>query len=501
MSQRLNLADDLSRSAASDPDKAALLFGEERVSFRELDGRADSISAGLHKIGVRTGDRVAFAVRNSPSFVALYYGSLRAGAVAVPLHTRLRAAELRAPLGAVSPRAIVADESVAGEVMAAGPHSAPVFVIGAHPTARPFGDILLDDSPPEVATTPNDLAVIALTSGTTGSPKPVGLSHGKLSASLDQLIRVPASRVEPADVVLGVLPLSHIYGLNVVLGLSIRQGATVVLEERFDPARTLRSVVAHGVTVIPAVPPMFRAWLDLANPSAFDLSGVRFAVSGGSGLEPEVFANFRERFGVEIWEGYGLTEASSAVSTTRMAEQRPGSIGKVMEGIELRLVDESGADVLLGDPGEVWLRGPNVFESYWHDEEATAAAFSGDWFMTGDVAYQDEDGYLWLVDPEADVIEVSGFKVYPKEVEEALASHPAVTEVAVVGEPDTKQGQRVKAFVVLQEGVSVGTGDLTVHCTRMLARFKVPAEIDFVTELPKLESGLIVRRVLRRRGP
>jgi long-chain acyl-CoA synthetase len=240
--------------------------------------------------------------------------------------------------------------------------------------------------------------------------------------------------------------------------------------------------------------------MELHDPTRFDLSTVRFAVSGGSGLEPSVIDRFRQRFGVEIWEGYGLTEASSAVSTTRVADQRPGSIGKVLPGQELRIVDDSGADVLRGDPGEIWLRGPGVFKSYWNDEAATSAAFSGDWFMTGDVAYQDEGGYLWLVDPESDVIEISGFKVYPKEVEEALVEHPAVVEAAAVGERDPKQGHRVKAFVVLEENALVSEGELIVHCTKRLARFKVPAEIQFTSELPRLESGVVVKRILRRRS-
>lgn len=501
MSSGPNLAEDLSKTSSSNPDKIALLHEEGSLSYAELNRRASSIAAGLAKIGVRVGDRVAIAVPNDPWFVALYYGTLRAGAIAVPFDPRLKASELRRPLATVSSRAIIAGETVANEVMAAGPHSAPVFVIGKHPTARPFEELLVDaEAHHAVAAGSDDVALIAHTSGTTGRPKAVSLSHANLSASLDQLAEVPASRVEPADVVIGVLPLSHVYGLNVVLGLSIRQGATVLLEERFHPEKTLRSVMSNGVTVLPAVPPMFRAWLELTDPGRFDLSAVRFAVSGGSGLDPQVFDEFRRRFGVEIWEGYGLTEASSAVTTTRMAEQRPGSIGKLLPGQELRIVDESGADVLLGDPGEIWLSGPNLFKSYWNDEHATADSFSGKWFMTGDVAYKDEDGYLWLVDAESDVIHISGFKVYPKEVEEVLTEHPAVEEAAAVGEPDPKQGQRVKAFVVTKEGASVGEGDLIVHCTTLLARFKVPAGIEFVSELPKLESGLVVKRILRRRS-
>lgn len=494
----MNLADDLRWSARRYPEKSALIFGDQQVTYADLDRTADRVAAGLHKIGVRKGDRVASVIPNRPSFAVVYYGTLRAGAVAVPLHPRLRAADLRPPLVAVTPRAIIAGESVANEVMSAGPHSEPVFVIGKHPTARPFEDILPDAPPPTVEIGPRDLAVIAHTSGITGRPKPVKLTHANLAASLDQLSEVPGAKVEPNDVVLGALPLSNVYGLNVVLTLSMRYGATILLEEKFDAQGTLRSVATHRATVIVGTPPMFEAWLQLSNAGEFDLSSVRFAVSGGSGLRAEVIEKFRAKFGIEIWEGYGLTEAASAVTTTRMSEQRAGSIGKVLPGQELRLVDRTGEEVLLGDPGEIWIRGPNVFSGYWGDDDASAQAFSGDWFMTGDIAYRDEDDYLWLVDPENEVVEVSGFKVYPKEVENALREHPAVAGAAAVGVADPRQGQKVKAFVVLQDGKFASEQDLVVHCTKHLARFKVPAAIEFVDELPRLESGLVMKRLLRR---
>lgn len=499
MTERLNLSDDLRAAARDHPEKIALIHGEERVTYSDLERRAGRIAAGLYKIGIRTGDRVAIAIANTPWFVAVHYGCLKAGAVSVPLHPRMRASDLRKPLVTVSPRAIVAGESVAGEVMAAGPHSAPVFVIGKHPTARPFDEIYPDSPPPDAATGAGDPAVIAHTSGSTGPPKPATLTHGNLAASLDQLERIPAATVEVGDVVYGVIPLSNVYGLNVVLGLGIRKAATILLDERFDPARSLRSVAVNEVTVLPAAPPIFEAWLD-SQVSKAQLSRVRFAVSGGSGLSPRTIERFRDKFGIEIWEGYGLTEASSAVATTRMAEQRPGSIGKVLADQQLRLVGEGGVDVLLGDPGEIWVRGPNVFKGYWGNEVATKAAFAGDWLRTGDIAYQDEDGYLWLVDPETEVIEISGFKIYPKEVEEALMEHPAVAEAAVVGEADTTQGQRVKAFVVLVAGSNAGEKDLIVHCTKLLARFKVPSRVEFLEALPRLESGQIVRRLLKRGG-
>lgn len=504
------LPEDLRESARVEPNKTALISGRDRVTFSELDQQADRVAAGFHRLGIRKGDRVAFVLGNRPSFVALHYGVMRAGAISVPLSTRLRASDIRPYLGSVNPRAIVVDELVAGEVISAGPHAAPVFVVGKHPAARPLEDILLDTAPPDVQLAPDDIAVVAYTSGVAGDPKGAALSHRNLSASLDQMLQVPGATIEVTDIVYGVLPLVNLYALNIVLGMAIRRGATVVLEDRFEASASLQTIVDRRVSVIAATPPIYAAWAGVPTESVFDLSGVRLAVSGGSALPPRVHTAFRDRFGVEIWEGYGLTETASVVTTTLMSGQRPGmsgqrpgmggqrpgSVGLPLPGQELRIVDEDGEEAVVGDPGEIWIRGPNVFRGYWGDEEATNAAFSEDWFRTGDIAYQDEDGYVWLVDRDEEVIVVSGFKVFPKEVERVLHMHDAVVDAAVIGEPDPRQGEKVKALVVLSQGSSVHESDLIVHCTRHLARFKVPALIEFAQKLPHYESGAVMRRAL-----
>lgn len=493
--KRLNLADDLRVSARAKPNKAALLHAGAAVTYSELDRWADRIAAGLHKIGIRSGDRVSIAVGNRPEFAALHYGTLRAKAVSVPVNPALPAHDLRPIIVNVHPRAIVAQESASGEVMSAGPHSAPVFVIGSHPTARPFDDIVLDAEPPAGDTTGADLAMIAFTSGTSGPAKGVMLSHANIDSSLSQLLEVPGARLFEDDVVLGAVPLFQIYALAVVLSLSIRQGATVALIDAHETAALFRAIAEDRISVIVGTPRLYEELLRVPSSSG-DLSRVRLAVSGGSGLSAETIRRFKERFGIEIWEGYGLAEAASAVTTTRVAQQRPGSIGKALSQQEVRIVDEHGQDVVRGDPGEIWVRGPNVFSGYWENEEANERAFAGDWLRTGDIGYQDEDGYLWLVDREEDVIVVSGFRVFPREVEQVLASHPGVAEAAVVAEADRKQGQRVKAYVV-PTGSSPGEKELLVFCTKNLARFKVPSVIEFVEELPRQITGEVMRTALR----
>lgn len=497
MSVPTAIAQHLRASAHTSPDHPALVWSGGGLSYAELDHEVDRLAAGLAKLGIRKGDRVVFAVGNTPAFAVIHFGILRVGAVSVPLNPGLKASELRPFIAAVTPRAIIAEESAVNDVMSAGPHAAPVFVIGKHSTARPYEQLLAEPPVEEPEIEAEDLAVLACTSGTSGTPKVTRLTYGNLTSNLEQMLEIPQARTEKGDVVLGVLPLFHIFGMNVVLGLSFLQSATVAIERRFDPAGTARRIDEAGVTAVVGAPPMYISWVASPDVDATAFSKVRFAISGASPLPPEVIPAFKERFGVEVWEGYGLTETSPTLTSTRMADQRPGSVGKPVPGVELKVVDETGDDVQPGDPGEVWVRGPNVFSGYWNDEAASADAFAGDWFRTGDVGYLDTDGYLWLVDRKKELIIVSGFNVYPREVENALRTHPAVLDTAVVGEPHPRQGESIKAFVVLRPGHNAGEEDLIVHCTRSLARFKVPSEVVFVDSLPRLVSGKVLKRMLR----
>ena len=325
------------------------------------------------------------------------------------------------------------------------------------------------------------------------------LTHGNLVANLDQLGAVPALAEAASDVILLALPLFHLYGLNAVLNFMLRVGATGVLVERFDPVETLELVERYRVTVLCGVPPMFRAWLEAAGSRNFDVSSVRLAVSGAAALPPDLLEAFRERFGLSIWEGYGLTETGPAVTTNALApEPRGGSIGLPLPGVEVRLVAENGQEPEEGDPGEIVVRGPNVFRGYWRRVGETESAFLEDgWFRTGDVAYADEDGFLHLVDRKKDLVIVSGFNVFPKEVEDVVASHPAVDECAVVGVPDERTGEAIRALVVLRRGAKATADQIVDHCRATLARFKCPREVVFVDRLPKHVTGKVMRRELR----
>jgi long-chain acyl-CoA synthetase len=494
----MSLATVLAETAARVGGKTALVAPDgSRIAYSDLDAEASRVAAGLQALGVAHGDRVAIALTNVPEFVYGYFGILRAGAVVVPLNVMLTVPEMQRILEDSEAKVVLAAELLADTVRSAAGTNVTVITRDGWDELGPLGAPVAD-----VATGDDDIAVIAYTSGTTGEPKGAMLSHGNLRANLDQQMGIPDMHVTEEDVLFLVLPLFHIFGLNVTLGLLVLNGATGVLVERFDPVPTLGQIQQQKVTVLFGAPPMYSAWSATPGADQYDLSAVRLAVSGAAPLPADILREFRDLFGVEIFEGYGLTETAPTLTSNRMGERpRAGSIGKPLPGIQLRLVDEEGHDVELGDPGEIVVRGPNVFKGYWRREDATAAAFRDGWFCTGDVAVQDEDGYLYLVDRKRDLIIVSGFNVFPSEVESALCADPDVVEAAVIGAPHAYTGETVKAFVVLEAGAQTTEKQLMDRVERRLARFKCPTTIEIVDELPHLLTGKVLRRALRATSP
>jgi long-chain acyl-CoA synthetase len=422
-------------------------------------------------------------------FVASYLAALWVGAVAVPLNPMAPPAELERELAVLEPKV----------ALACGPGVSMLGAAAAKGVVRVDLDVLPDERASRVERDDDDTAVLLFTSGTAGTPKAARLTHGNLAANIRQVLDHPGLKVQSSDVTLGALPFFHVFGLNVVLGVSLAAGASVVLVEHFDPIDTAKAVHAHGVTVLAGVPTMFGAWVG-AEVAPDTFSTVRLAVSGAAELPANVAGAFRERFGVELDQGYGLTEAAPIVTTTALMEGSPppGSIGPPVPGVEVRLVDADGAEALTGDPGELWVRGPNVFPGYWHDAEASARVLTDDgWLRTGDVAVVDDDGGLRLVDRAKDLIIVSGFNVYPVEVEDVLRAHPDVADAAVVGEPSPRTGEAVVAYVQPVPGHDLTPDLLSAHSAHALARYKCPSRYEIVAELPRALSGKLLRRELR----
>ncbi len=490
----MNLAESLLAPATTTPGRPALV-GPEPITYGELAARASAVATAV-AARAGAGDRVAIVAGNEPAFVAGYLGILSAGAIAVPLNVGSPAQELGHELDAVEP--VLALASASGADLARR-------AVGHRSRSSPLDVVVIDDLQPPTTPAPivakdaADLAVLLFTAGTAGAPKPAMLTHGSLLANLEQMQSHPGLRIDATDVALGVLPLFHVYGLNVVLGLALHAGAAVALVDHFHPVETLARVRGDGVTVVAAVPAIFDAWLGLddATAPADALRRVRLCVSGAATLPTATAQRMRERFGVTVHDGYGLTEASPVVTTTAVGpDARSGSIGPPLPGVEVRLLDYDGKPALEGDPGEIVVRGPNVFAGYWNDAAASAVVLVEGWLHTGDIAVASPDGWLTLVDRAKDVVNVSGFSVFPGEVEDALRSHRDVEDVAVIGEPHPRTGETLVAFVVPRAGHRPDPVELLRHAGRQLARYKLPTRVEVVDSLPRTLAGKLVRRAL-----
>ena len=473
-------------------ERAALVSRGKATSWGELRDQVARMRGGLSELGVEPGDRVALLAANNWYFVSSYLAVLGVGAVAVPLNPASPAPEVERELEAVGAGMAIVGPTSRNAI--AGVDIDRVPTLNGVVTAS---ELLDGDPAPIVERGDDDLAVLLFTSGTAGAPKAARLTHGNLRSNIEQVIGFTGGEPTP-EVALAVLPLFHVFGLNALLGVAMTAGWTTVLMERFDAHAAVEAITTHGVTVVSGVPTMWSALATLpgVDPEAF--AGVRLAISGAAGLDPIVQRLVEERLGVSLSQGYGLTEASPVVTSTLGRDAPPGSIGVPLPGVEVRLVDAEGHDVLVGDPGELGVRGPNVFGGYWGDEAATAAALTPEgWLKTGDVAVVDDDGFLVLVDRVKDVVIVSGFNVFPAEVEEVLAQHPAVAEAAVVGVPHPHTGEAIKAFVVPVDGATIEEDALVAFVGQRLARYKAPSTIAFVDDLPYTVAGKLVRRSLR----
>lgn len=516
-----NLADVLTRAAHYSADRVALVEATgRRTTWAALDAEADHVARGLAALGLVAGHRVMVALGNRVEFVATYLGALRAGLVVVPVNPRAATGELVRMMADCGARVAFADpvtlttvrSAVAGledaltgadEELVARTTVPKVVVVGGLPAlAGEIGYEALTASDGPIACPPEDpetLAVLLYTSGTSARPRAAMLTHRALLANIEQAAAVEPPPVRPDDVVLGVLPLFHVYGLNAVLGGVLWQHARLVLADSFDREETLNLIEDEAVSVVPVAPPAFAHWRDVPD-LAERLSSVRLALSGSAPISPELVAEFEKKSGVVVHQGYGLTEAAPVVTSTLGSETpKPGSVGTALPGIEIRLVEQSGEPPAPGDPGEIEIRGENLFSGYWPD--GVDGPRPDGWWATGDIGFLDADGDLFLVDRLKELVIVSGFNVYPSEVEEVIAEIDAVEEVAVIGEPDEHTGERVVAYVQQRPGASYSDEELVEqvrhHCAQRLARFKEPAEVRVVEQLPHTVTGKVAKGYLR----
>ncbi len=474
-------------------DRLALVAGDQRLSRAQLADLTARARGGLTSAGVTRGQRIGLLGGHDERFVVLHLAIVGLGAVTVPLNPRSPDSELVRELEQLQLDRVVVDlaDEVDRALLAA---VTPLLDV----SGPGFADLVTHEPAPVVEVDGGDPAVMLLTSGTAGPSRPAVLTHHNLSISIDSILATGAFDPAMRHAALGVVPLFHVLGLNITVHLALAVGATAVLSASAAPEHLARLVAEEGITIVPAPPNLWAALATSDDIDASAFSTVQIAFSGAARLDRGVADAVEARLGLRISEGYGLTETSGTVASAVGVEVARGSVGPPMPGVEVRLVDASGADVLIGDVGEVWVRGPMVSPGYWGPDGVES---SGEWLRTGDLAVVDDSGHLTIVDRIKDLIIVSGFNVHPIEVERALVEHPGVARAAVTGEPDARTGERVVAHVVTEPGVEVDTADLVRHCDRHLARYKVPHRIEIRTALPETAIGKVRRRDLSAGDP
>jgi long-chain acyl-CoA synthetase len=486
------------------PDASTALISHGRTTtYGQLRRQVAALRAEFVALGLRRGECVALLCGNTPYFVVSYLAAVGVGAVVAPLNPTSPAPEIEKELAVVQPAVVIIEPAALATweripsdvrhgvrtVMATEGHG----IEGAHTLDEVFAG---DGSVDSVDVDPSTPAVYMFTSGTAGSPKAAVLTHGNLLSNIEQATAV--ENMSPSDVTFGVLPMYHIFGLNVMLCNTLAVGASIVLVQRFDPVSTIETLRERGVTVMLGAPSIWMALNQLLDVPADAFAKVRLALSGAAKLPEQVIHSISNRFGLRVLEGYGLTEASPVVTTSIDMPFSPGSIGRPVPGVEVRIVDENGDDAFVGDSGEIWVRGPNVFAGYLNDPDATARVLSPEgWLRTGDIAVADEGGHIFMVDRAKDLIIVSGFNVFPAEVEEVLTAHPDIVDAAVVGTAHPHTGEAVRAYVVLRPGTHLDEDTVVDHCRAHLARYKCPSKVLFVDQVPRNMTGKLQRYSLR----
>jgi long-chain acyl-CoA synthetase len=525
-----SMPDLFEESAGRAPDRDAVRYFDESVSYGELDDLAGRFAALLAARGVEKGDRVAVYTQNNPQFLVAQYGAWKRGAVIVPLNPMLKKKELDYHLNDSGARLLVCLESlyetVAREVVP-GTAVEHVFTTseldflpeGERPApladaerrsfeeTEDFLGTLRDTRPdPEARArvSPEDAAYLVYTSGTTGQPKGAIETHSNVAFNSE--VYRTWMQIGDEDSVFGAAPLFHITGLIGHAGLAGLAGVPLVLFHRFDPEEALRLVEKWRPTMTIASITAFMAMMNAPESEDSDLSSLEKCYSGGAPIAPSIAEQFEEKFGIYIHNAYGLTESNSPTHFVPLGAHAPVdeesgalAVGVPVPNCEARLVkvEDASEEVPAGESGEFAAKGPMIFSGYWNKPEETEEAFQDGYFLTGDVAVMDEDGWFYIVDRKKDMINVSGYKVWPREVEDALYTHPQVKEAAVVGVPDEYRGETVKAFVALKEEDKVTEEELVSYCKERMADYKYPRNIEFMEELPKTATGKFLRRELR----
>jgi len=501
-----NLAVVLRESARSHPGKPAIVSDEGTLTYAELDQASDVVAANLVAQGIDPGDAVGLQLPNVSEFAVALYGIIKTGAVAVPMNVLNKGPEVGFFLTDSRAQAMITASECAAEGLR-GAELAGVsktYVVGsydagkAHTRARSFGELTAPVSGPApfVQRQPGDAAILLYTSGTTGKPKGVELTHFQLFMNANA--HVDGFEMDSDTVVIAVMPLFHALGLSGILNATIRTAGTVVLVRRFEALKVLEAIEKHRATLLHGVPTMYHALLNHPQAGEFDTTSLQICGSAGAPIASELLDNFEKAFEVVILEAYGLTESGPVATFNRRNHRKPYSIGTPVWGVDVEIWDEHHNQLAPGKDhiGELVIRGHNTMGGYLNNAQATEEAFAGGWLHTGDLGYRDEDGFFFIVDRKKEMIIRGGYNVYPREVEDVLYGHPAVDEVAVVGIPDERLGEEVKAFVSLKPGAEATAEGIIDFAKARVAAYKYPRRVEIITALPKSPTGKILKQQL-----
>jgi len=513
----LNLSVLLEDSARRYPTKDAFIFMDTHLNYAQINGAANQIANGLKALGIQKGDKVALSCLNLPYFPMVYFGILKAGATVVPLSVLLKRDEIEYHLQDSEAKAYfcflgtpelpMAQEGFSGFQEAE--QCEHFFVITPQPTdpspidgTKTLGSLMAGQAPVTelVPTEAEDTAVIIYTSGTTGRPKGAELTHSNLT--LNAILSTNIVTTQKEDIQLVVLPLFHIFAMTCLMNAGIYKGSTSVLLPRFDGQAVFGLMQKHKISVFAGVPTMYWGLLN-TDTNAFDMDTItknlKICVSGGASLPVTLLEDFEAKFHVPILEGYGMSEGSPVVTFNHLeVGRKPGSVGTPVWGVEVKLVDDNDQEVPLGEKGELVYRGHNVMKGYYKRPEINAEVLKGGWLHSGDVAIKDEEGFFYIVDRTKDMVIRGGLNVYPREVEDVMMKHEAVSLVAVIGVPDEKMGEEIKACVVLKEGATITEEQLKAFTKENIASYKYPRIIEFLSALPMSATGKILKKELRK---
>jgi len=505
MIMQKSLASILVEAAAKLPHKIAVRFAGANTTFAELDAASNCIANGLIAKGVGPDDHVALYCINSSHFMMAYFGVLKTGATVVPINLLLHPEEVQYVLDDSECKAFIYHEVTDKAVAAIRPSLKTVkefIAIGNTNIAEAdsFARLVTEESTTSVLVAPkqaNDVAVILYTGGTTGLPKGAMLTHQNLLSNIASVIQaLQLDQFE--DTFITVLPMFHSFGATVGFLSPVAAGSKVVALPQFAPESTCKTIQDEKATIFMGVPTMYAMMANLPADQQYDFSSLRLCVSGGAAMPVSVLERFEKRYGVAIYEGDGPTECSPVTCVNPIGGKRKMlSVGLPIPGVEMKIMDDNGAELPVNSMGEVCVRGKNVMKGYWKQPEETAQSFHGEWFRTGDLGKMDEDGYFYLVDRRKDMIIVHGINVYPRQVEEVIFQHPAVAEAAVIGVPDDFHGEQIKAFIALKAGYDLKPNEIIQHCRKHLGRFEVPRRVEVLPSLPKSGAGKILKRKLR----